>query len=147
MIPVNGSFAEAGGEDSKDEPKSPATAVINYDVKPYDSNQMSSGDVAVNQNIFYEAEDSSQNNNKIKVVIRARPFNERENSDPNKRACISIENGTFLELDRGNGDTKKFFFDFVGHEKIDQLTFFNHIAKPIADSCLQGYNGTIFAYG
>jgi len=24
---------------------------------------------------------------------------------------------------------------------------FNHIAKPIADSCMQGYNGTIFAYG
>lgn len=24
---------------------------------------------------------------------------------------------------------------------------FNHIAKPIADSCIQGYNGTIFAYG
>ena len=38
MIPANGSFAEAGGEDSKDEPKSPATAVINYDVKPCDSN-------------------------------------------------------------------------------------------------------------
>jgi len=27
------------------------------------------------------------------------------------------------------------------------MTIFNHIAKPIADSCLQGYNGTIFAYG
>jgi hypothetical protein len=24
---------------------------------------------------------------------------------------------------------------------------FNHIARPIADSCMQGYNGTIFAYG
>ena len=24
---------------------------------------------------------------------------------------------------------------------------FNRIAKPIADSCMQGYNGTIFAYG
>lgn len=24
---------------------------------------------------------------------------------------------------------------------------FNQIAKPIADSCMQGYNGTIFAYG
>ena len=106
MIPVNGSFAEAGGEDSKDEPRSPATALINYDVKPHESHQMSSGDVAVSQNIFYEAEDSSQNSNKIKVVIRARPFNEQENNDPNKRTCISIENGTFLELDRGNGDTK-----------------------------------------
>ena len=44
-------------------------------------------------------------------------------------------------------DTKKFSFDFVGNEQIDQATIFNHIAKPIADSCMQGYNGTIFAYG
>ncbi len=42
---------------------------------------------------------------------------------------------------------KRFYFDFVGHENIDQKTIFNTIAKPIANSCLQGYNGTIFAYG
>tara|TARA_B110000285_G_scaffold190174_1_gene217281 strand:+ start:404 stop:565 length:162 start_codon:yes stop_codon:yes gene_type:complete len=53
------------------------------------------------------------------VVIRVRPFNERENNDANKKNCISIENGTFVELDRGNGDIKKFSFDFVGHAKID----------------------------
>lgn len=35
----------------------------------------------------------------------------------------------------------------MANEKIDQLSIFNHIAKPIADSCMQGYNGTIFAYG
>ena len=40
-----------------------------------------------------------------------------------------------------------FKFDFVANEKIDKLSIFNHIAKPIADSCMQGYNGTIFAYG
>ncbi len=35
----------------------------------------------------------------------------------------------------------------MGNDQIDQSTIFNHIAKPIADSCMQGYNGTIFAYG
>ena len=52
-----------------------------------------------------------------------------------------------IQLDSNNGDRKTFNFDFVGHEGIDQKTIFNYIAKPIADSRLQGYNGTIFAYG
>jgi hypothetical protein len=30
---------------------------------------------------------------------------------------------------------------------VAQETIFNNIAKPIADSCLEGYNGSIFAYG
>jgi hypothetical protein len=119
MIPENGSFVEGGGEETKDEPKSPVTALINYDAKSCDINTIMNGDNANNQNIFYEADDSAQNNNKIKVVIRVRPFNERENNDANKKNCISIENGTFVELDRGNGDIKKFSFDFVGHAKID----------------------------
>jgi hypothetical protein len=44
-------------------------------------------------------------------------------------------------------DSKTFNFDFVGDENIEQETMFNQIAKPIADGCLEGYNGTIFAYG
>ena len=35
----------------------------------------------------------------------------------------------------------------MGGEKVDQAAIFNSIAKPIADSCMQGYNGSIFAYG
>lgn len=89
----------------------------------------------------------SLNNNNIKVAIRVRPFNMREEEDPENRHCISIEKqGTELVLDRG-ADVKKFSFDFVADSRIDQSSIFNHIAKPIADSCLQGYNGTIFAYG
>lgn len=35
----------------------------------------------------------------------------------------------------------------MGDENIEQGTIFNKIARPIADGCLEGYNGTIFAYG
>ena len=44
-------------------------------------------------------------------------------------------------------DTKMFNFDFVGDEELSQESIFNIIGKPIADQCLQGYNGSIFAYG
>lgn len=40
-----------------------------------------------------------------------------------------------------------FTFDYVADENTTQEDIFVRMAKPIADSCLQGYNGTIFAYG
>jgi hypothetical protein len=49
-------------------------------------------------------------------------------------------------LDRGQ-DQKSFTFDFVAGQDSTQEEIFAKIAQPIADSCLQGYNGTIFAYG
>lgn len=51
-----------------------------------------------------------------------------------------------MTLDRGV-DQKTFTFDYVATQDSDQSELFERIAKPIADSCLQGYNGTIFAYG
>ena len=44
---------------------------------------------------------SDINSNNIKVVIRVRPFNNRENEDPNKRSIIEIENeGSIVLIDR-----------------------------------------------
>jgi hypothetical protein len=58
--------------------------------------------------------------NTIKVVIRVRPFNQREIDDPDNKECVSIEkNGTMLVLEKGS-ESKKFNFDFVGHSQIDQ---------------------------
>lgn len=44
-------------------------------------------------------------------------------------------------------DQKTFTFDYVATQDSEQAELFETIARPIADSCLQGYNGTIFAYG
>jgi hypothetical protein len=87
------------------------------------------------------------NNNSIKVAIRVRPFSEREIEDPENRSCLNIEDNSTIEVEKKEDELKTFQFDYVGHEKVDQLSIFDHIAKPIADTCLQGYNGTIFAYG
>ncbi len=40
-----------------------------------------------------------------------------------------------------------FPFDRVFDHTTSQETMFNQVAKEVADSCLDGYNGTIFAYG
>jgi len=57
-----------------------------------------------------------------------------------------VESEEKIVLDRG-AEQKMFTFDYVAGEETTQEDIFVRMAKPIADSCLQGYNGTIFAYG
>lgn len=59
----------------------------------------------------------------VKVCIRVRPLSEKEKNSGGKASCVQIDKGT-VHLDKGF-DTKKFNFDFVGHDKIDQLSIFN----------------------
>lgn len=85
----------------------------------------------------------------VKVVIRVRPVNERErgNGPSDKvKLCLHVERNEEITLDRGT-DQKTFTFDYVATQKSEQSEIFDMIARPIADSCLQGYNGSIFAYG
>lgn len=44
-------------------------------------------------------------------------------------------------------DNREFIFDYVAIPQVSQQDVFEKVARPITDSCLQGYNGTIFAYG
>lgn len=62
------------------------------------------------------------------------------------KKCVTIENGSTVVIE-SRPDVKSFNFDFVGDENIEQETIFTNIARPIADGCLEGYNGSIFAYG
>ena len=42
---------------------------------------------------------------------------------------------------------KVFSFDHVFAPDSKQLDIYNLIARPIVDAVLEGYNGTVFAYG
>ena len=93
----------------------------------------------------------SQSNEKdtVKVVIRIRPINDRERQGGPKdkvKLCLQVEGNQKIILDRGQ-EQKTFNFDYVALQESEQSELFDKIAKPIADSCLVGYNGTIFAYG
>lgn len=41
----------------------------------------------------------------------------------------------------------KFKFQITFDQRTKQEDVFEHVAKPVIDNVLQGYNGTIFAYG
>ena len=43
--------------------------------------------------------------------------------------------------------SKTFTFDYVFGPHSKQVDIYNLVARPIVDAVLEGYNGTIFAYG
>uniref|UniRef100_A0A8C0GYJ8 Kinesin family member 3A n=1 Tax=Chelonoidis abingdonii TaxID=106734 RepID=A0A8C0GYJ8_CHEAB len=86
----------------------------------------------------------------VKVVVRCRPFNEREKVMCYKMAVnVDEMRGTITvhKTDSSNEPPKTFTFDTVFGPESKQLDVYNLTARPIIDSVLEGYNGTIFAYG
>ncbi|XP_028631709.1 kinesin-like protein KIF3A [Grammomys surdaster] len=86
----------------------------------------------------------------VKVVVRCRPLNEREKAMCYRQA-VSVDEmrGTITvhKTDSSNEPPKTFTFDTVFGPESKQLDVYNLTARPIIDSVLEGYNGTIFAYG
>ncbi|XP_055015500.1 kinesin-like protein KIF3A isoform X1 [Boleophthalmus pectinirostris] len=86
----------------------------------------------------------------VKVVVRCRPLNQKETMMGHKQAVIVDEiRGTITvnKLETPNEPPKTFTFDTVFGPDSKQLDVYNLTARPIIDSVLEGYNGTIFAYG
>uniref|UniRef100_A0A5K3ES86 Kinesin heavy chain n=1 Tax=Mesocestoides corti TaxID=53468 RepID=A0A5K3ES86_MESCO len=80
----------------------------------------------------------------IKVVCRVRPLNENEKAKDNNY-CVSFptEASNLIRLEKD----KTYAFDHVFQPKAQQAELYNTVAKPIVADVLNGYNGTIFAYG
>nr|XP_061836796.1 centromere-associated protein E-like isoform X2 [Nerophis lumbriciformis] len=87
----------------------------------------------------------------VKVCVRVRPTIEREESvDSDTTEPVQLfwkaDKKSIYQIDDGNS-TKSFSFDrvFTAEQTTDQL--YQAIAKPLVVSTVEGYNGTIFAYG
>ncbi|MEQ2285889.1 Kinesin-like protein kif3a [Ameca splendens] len=86
----------------------------------------------------------------VKVVVRCRPLNQKEKMMSHKLAVVVDEiRGTITvnKLETPQELPKTFTFDTVFGPDSKQLDVYNLTARPIIDSVLEGYNGTIFAYG
>ncbi|XP_061441502.1 centromere-associated protein E isoform X2 [Rhineura floridana] len=81
----------------------------------------------------------------VTVCVRVRPLIERENADLDERGQIlwKSEGCTISQFD----GTKSFTFDQVFHSADSTTEVYKGVAAPIIQSAVQGYNGTIFAYG
>ncbi|NWX86261.1 CENPE protein, partial [Nothoprocta pentlandii] len=80
----------------------------------------------------------------VTVCVRVRPLIARESALEDKLSLYwKSENNTIAEV---NG-TKVFNYDRVFHSSDNTQQLYEGVAVPIVQSAVQGYNGTIFAYG
>lgn len=83
----------------------------------------------------------------VKVAVRARPFNSREKG-MNCGKCVEMEGPkTSIEDTKGKRGTHDFAYDHSYWWDTPQDKVYDELGKPIVDSALGGFNGTIFAYG
>ncbi|CAF0841159.1 unnamed protein product [Brachionus calyciflorus] len=87
----------------------------------------------------------------VKVCVRVRPLNEKEKREGNQKV-VSVDklNGNIsVRNPNASADEppKNFSFDHVFGDDSKQLDIYNLIARPILEAVLEGYNGTVFAYG
>ena len=86
----------------------------------------------------------------LKVVIRVRPLNRRELEANRKNVWnIDREQNTISQFDPINSQpsSKIFSFDKVYDEYNTTKDIYNQSTKPIIEAFINGFNGTIFAYG
>ncbi|XP_044534229.1 kinesin-like protein KIF15 [Gracilinanus agilis] len=84
----------------------------------------------------------------IKVFIRVRPPIEGPilHDGEHPGLCLSVLTSNSLRL-HSKPEPKIFTFDHVADMDTTQESIFSSVAKSIVESCMNGYNGTIFAYG
>eukprot|EP00954_Amorphochlora_amoebiformis_P003141 245604-Amorphochlora_amoeboformis.AAC.2 len=82
----------------------------------------------------------------IRVFVKVRPTNERENSAASRRHCITYDE-TVASVTVNNKAKATYTYDVVAGPTCAQQSVFERVGRPIADTCLKGYHGTIFAFG
>ncbi|XP_036791712.1 centromere-associated protein E isoform X6 [Oncorhynchus mykiss] len=86
----------------------------------------------------------------VKVCVRVRPLIEREETAAESAEPVKFywkaDKKTIHQVDDGNL-TKNFSFDRVFSAEETTLQLYQELAKPLVVSTVEGYNGTIFAYG
>lgn len=94
-------------------------------------------------------EDGSADRGNIKVVCRFRPFNQKE-ARMRPMMCASFDpDGKTVTINSENEaqSSLSFTFDNVFQPEVSQAIVYERAAKNIIDSVLEGFNGTVFAYG
>lgn len=86
----------------------------------------------------------------VRVVVRCRPVNKKEEAMSQERIVdVDVKLGQVTVRNPKATSTlnKTFTFDAVYDMFSKQNDLYDYSCKPLIDSVLQGFNGTIFAYG
>ncbi|KAM4692950.1 kinesin-like protein KIF3C [Discoglossus pictus] len=87
----------------------------------------------------------------LKVVVRCRPTNRKEEAAGSDRIVsmdVKLGQVTIRNPRSNPGELPKTFtFDAVYDANSKQADLYDETVRPLVDSVLQGFNGTLFAYG
>ena len=85
----------------------------------------------------------------IKVVVRIRPLNSEEKRNGNQVCAEAFSDQGLIVVKsiQDQNDAKNFSFDAVFSPTCTQREIYDTCAAGVVESVLNGYNGTIFAYG
>ncbi|XP_052475759.1 kinesin-like protein KIF3B [Carassius gibelio] len=86
----------------------------------------------------------------VKVVVRCRPLNKKEEATNQERIVevdVRLGQVSVRNPKSSGGLLKSFTFDAVYDMSSQQKELYDYACKPLIDSVLLGFNGTIFAYG
>ena len=85
----------------------------------------------------------------VKVVVRCRPLGQKEMQEQHECVVsVDMKNCTIGVTNPSSvNEIKTFTFDHTYDWHATQQGIFEQTARPILESVMEGYNGTIFAYG
>ncbi|XP_064961616.1 kinesin-like protein KIN-UB isoform X2 [Musa acuminata AAA Group] len=86
---------------------------------------------------------------RVRVAVRLRPRNAEETiADADFADCVELQPELKrLKLRKNNWESETYEFDEVLTEFASQKRVYEVVAKPVVESVLEGYNGTVMAYG
>ena len=83
----------------------------------------------------------------VNVICRFRPMNELEKTNGNEEVCVFTSPTTLQFHSTRENNNYRFKFDRIFPPSSTQEDIYNFGVKGIIDSVLDGYNGTVLAYG
>lgn len=88
----------------------------------------------------------------MKVFCRFRPLNQRELSTTESQICVKFKDKQTCSVNginkvTGNAEPIDYTFDATFDPSCTQQDVFETAVLPVVDSVLEGFNGTILAYG
>eukprot|EP00899_Mesostigma_viride_P001396 jgi/Mesvir1/11257/Mv01061-RA.1 len=85
---------------------------------------------------------------RVRVAIRCRPRLAMEQTGDDSGEYIEFSPETnHLIVNKNNWESDKYWFDAVFPEYTSQHRVYEVVAKPVVESVMNGFNGTVMAYG
>ncbi|RCV46497.1 hypothetical protein SETIT_9G536800v2 [Setaria italica] len=86
---------------------------------------------------------------RVRVAVRLRPKNSEDLAHgADFDSCVELQpESKRLKLKKNNWSCESYRFDEVFSENASQKRVYEVVAKPVVESVLEGYNGTVMAYG